>query len=98
MSATLTPFFLQPSNPGTRQWLAYATTNYNSYVFVLNQVLNTDGTWSGYVASWSTIFLYYQTVIYGPRPPSTPHLVPGNPFVEWADVVAACEVVVPTLT
>ena len=97
MAASLTPFLLQPSNPGTRQWIANATTNYNSYVFVLDQVLNADGTWSGYVASWSTYNLYYQTVIYGPRPPHAPNVIAGSPFAEYADALAACELVVPTL-
>lgn len=99
MPATaLSPFLLQPSDPGTRQWLAFTATNYDGYVFVLEQLLDKKtGNWGAYAAGWSTGNLYYQTLVYGPRLPHAPNIVPGSPFAEYADAVAACEAVLPSL-
>jgi hypothetical protein len=97
MPAPLTLFSLQPSTPGTRFWVSFNATNYNWYVFVLEQVRDAEGNWSGYVVGYSTARLYWQTVVYGSRP-HAPESVPGNPFSSWDDMLAACQAVLDTLS
>jgi len=98
MSTSLTPFLIQNSDPGTRQWLSTNPLTYNVYVFQIDQVLDkSTGEWSSYVASWFTWANYWQTVYYGPRPPHAPNVIDGNPFATYDEAVAACQAVLSTL-
>ena len=92
----MTPFNLNPSLPGTRLWWSFNQTNYNVYVFTITQSMNTDGTWSNYTVTWSTGAIWWQTQVYGSRP-NQPAAVPGSPFVEYADALAACQALLNTL-
>jgi len=90
-------FNLNPSDPGTRLWLSFNFKTYNAYVFSINQTLNSDGTWSDYTVTWSTLAIFCQTQVYGSRP-NLPPTVPGSPFVEYGDALAACQLLLSTLS